>query len=337
MTRRLVLAWALLCGGLLPGLAAAEGCDRGIGGTGVSSDRGIGGTGEKLAISGRVLAVGPDLCVNGIAVGLAPGAVVTRDVGAGAYVRPGEIVALVVDAAMRTGAVAVLHEVVGPVERIDAAGMVVAGQRVRGAGPGRFARGDWVGVSGLRDAAGAIHASRIDRAAAGKVLVSGTASAAGDGLMLGGLRLPGAPLALAGRRIVARGVYGGAELRAAEVRAAPVADAPAMLIEAMVLAADGTLSTGEGIRARLEPGVAVSAGEAAVLLSLRAGPDGGLVVTGVREPAGARPGPSGQGRAGRGADGPAQPREAPGGRGSGGPPEPGKEPGGGPEGHGPPR
>ncbi|WP_200845450.1 DUF5666 domain-containing protein, partial [Roseomonas sp. 18066] len=136
--------------------------------------------------------------------------------GSVADLRAGQVV--VVEAsgradALRAERLALRFEVSGPVERRDGAtGLQVAGQTVLFA-PGMrggqdWQPGDWVSVSGLRQADGSIAASRIDRRQPGRILVRGVAQREGAGLLrLGQLRFrrslvldvqPGLPVLLTG-------------------------------------------------------------------------------------------------------------------------------------------
>ena len=155
--------------------------DRGIGGTGGAAartaDRGIGGTGIIGVITGFA-----SVCVDGEEVALADHAAVEVD-GASASLadlRAGQVVSLRAtgrSGSLQTQAIAVMHLAIGPVAATSQGRMTVAGQLVltMEAGGAAIAAkpGEWVAVSGLRDPAGAIAATRIDPAPAGLVLLRG--------------------------------------------------------------------------------------------------------------------------------------------------------------------
>ncbi|ONG44958.1 hypothetical protein BKE38_27060, partial [Pseudoroseomonas deserti] len=195
---------------------AQQVAERGIGGTGISNeegDRGIGGTGIVGVITGFA-----SICVGGLEVEYAPTLAADLDgqPGSVADLRAGQVV--VVEAsgradALRAERLALRFEASGPVERRDGTtGLQVAGQRVIFAPGMRGGRdwqpGDWVAVSGLRQADGTIMASRLDRRAPGRILVRGIAQREGAGLLrLGQLRFrrsllldvqPGLPVVLTG-------------------------------------------------------------------------------------------------------------------------------------------
>ncbi len=302
-----VLAWAL-AGSVVsaqtpPACSArADGgpsvVDRGIGGTGALADRGIGGTGAPVSLvglRGRITGFG-SVCVNGVEVELPADVRVMLDgrpAGVG-ELRVGFVAAMATEAAADGGVltrmVSVGHEVIGPVEQTGAR-MVVAGQTVTvGAGTAvaeGIGRGDWLAVSGLRGPGGAIFASRIDRAPAGRVLVSGDAVRVGGGLRIGGLALQGAELALAGRRVVAEGVYGGAFMRVDRmltVNALSGAIAGHFVLEAMANRDGSVLRTGEGLTLPIAAGVAVElSDDQPVLLMLAVSRDGAVTVESARE------------------------------------------------------
>lgn len=167
--------------------------DRGIGGTGISTgseadrtaeiprlaDRGIGGTGIVGTITGFA-----SVCVNGLEVAYDPATPVAVDgvLSRAEDLRVGNIAVIEAGgtgAALGARSIAVRHEVSGPVEAVEEQGrrLWVAGQAVAvsaGVRGGATAKaGDWIAVSGLRDAKGTIAATRIDARAPGPVIVHG--------------------------------------------------------------------------------------------------------------------------------------------------------------------
>ena len=181
--------------GVSPGIAQGDEKDAGgIGGTGMTAeDRGIGGTG----IFGTITGFG-SILVNGLTVDFEPGVPIATNLGSGSSddLRVGQLVAI--EAEERSGRLAarsieIQHAVSGPVSRVDAARgeIEVLGQIVRrpaeatirddgDLGLSGLRPGDWVEVSGLRDAEGAIQASRIDaRPAGGLASLRGTVTETG--------------------------------------------------------------------------------------------------------------------------------------------------------------
>ncbi len=179
--------------------------DRGIGGTGgpasavETADRGIGGTGVVGVITGFA-----SICLGGREIGYAPGVPVVVDdrPGGAADLRAGQFAAVEAggpDAGLQARRVMVRHEVSGPIEAMEPEGLRVAGQRVvvRAATLGErdLPIGAWVAVSGFRDAAGVIQATRLDRRARGDVRVHGLLVHEGGRWRIGTLevRLPPGP------------------------------------------------------------------------------------------------------------------------------------------------
>ena len=204
----------------------------GIGGTGIDNG-GMGGTGIVGVITGFA-----SVCVNGVEVHFDRDTPVLTD-GERTTVRElaiGQIVAVRAQgegdevAAQR---IAVMHAAVGPVSSVDVqAGTLVAlGQQVRAVYPRELAGlkpGAWVQISGLRNAAGDLSATRI-AAIAPKAQVQLSGWAQSDGA--GGLRLQGARVDLgnlkdsgtaqAGDEVTVRGQWDGATLRAESLEVEP--------------------------------------------------------------------------------------------------------------------
>ncbi|KMO10084.1 hypothetical protein SQ03_31085, partial [Methylobacterium platani JCM 14648] len=234
--------------------------DQGIGGTGIrpgpdeEGDRGIGGTG----VVGTIRGFG-SIIVNDLRIAYPADVPVTID-GRPARVedlRVGQVVrtlAQPAESGLSTGAIAVIHEVVGPVQRVGADRLTVLGQSVATAGlPPEMPRptlGERVAVSGLRRPDGSIAASRIDPAGIAPDLVAGPVRRGpGGALRIGNLPLAGLDPALAGGRAVAEGRLDGA--RFAVAQAVPASDpfgirAQRLSIEAYVTREGGALRTGAG-------------------------------------------------------------------------------------------
>jgi hypothetical protein len=202
--------------------------ERGIGGTGMppfsaavpapaapalpAGQRGIGGTGAQPLGTGTKAATGntgivgeitgfASVCLNGVEVAYDPATVINIDGQAEppAALRAGQIAAVTAgpDTAERDGllaaVVSIRHEVAGPVSAVDANTLTVAGQTVTWRADTRGMRhimlGDWIAVSGFRNHAGVIVATRIDPQAPGAVTVHGTIVKKSGGYWIGELQL----------------------------------------------------------------------------------------------------------------------------------------------------
>ncbi|CAH2604140.1 conserved protein of unknown function [Rhodovastum atsumiense] len=309
--------------------------DRGIGGTGIDvADRGIGGTGivgvvgkdGTLAIAGRQIGTNAvaSVHVDGLPAGLDA-------------LRPGQVVAVAAQwqqDRLQARTLAVRHEVSGPVEEVAAEGdrIVVAGQTVRLEGADSAPRrGEWVAVSGLRDAEGVIRASRVDQRRPGEVSVSGLLEADGRGWRLGALAVRGAVLPPAGQRIRVTGRYVRGVLQVRSAGPDPLLDFPPaidrFLVEAYPRSEGGRLWLVPGLSVVMAPSFTLvpTGGPLVIALTLEA--DRGLVATGVQEmgggqsdagsPGAAPGGPGQHGSAGHGGMGNG-PGAAPGGAAPGG-------------------
>lgn len=324
--------------------------DQGIGGTGIrpgpdeEGDRGIGGTG----VVGTIRGFG-SIIVNDLRIAYPPDVPVTID-GRPARVadlRVGQVVRALAqpgEAGLSTGGIAVIHEVVGPVQRVAGDRLTVLGQAVATAGlPPEMPRprlGDRVAVSGLRRPDGSIAASRIDPAGSAPDLVAGPVRRGPAGsLRIGNLPLAGLDPALAGGRAVAQGSLSGS--RFAVTQAVPATEpfggeARRLSIEAYVTREGGALRTGAGY-AVIGRGGLVPAGGGLAILDGSAGRGGRLDLDRLRllpdptrreggRDAGGSPG--GPGRGGPGHGGPGGPQGGP----RGGPPDGSRGPHGGPGG-----
>ncbi|MCC6914704.1 MAG: hypothetical protein IT566_13465 [Rhodospirillaceae bacterium] len=149
--------------------------DRGLGGSGIGTeDRGLGGSGIRAGIIGVVTGFG-SLCVNGYEVELDEASVVTLEghPATEADIHLGQLVVIEADQSegkLRAASVDVRLAALGPVSTVSADGktLTVLGQTVRladmtaGAGE-KAAPGDWVAVSGLRDANAVIEGTSVVR------------------------------------------------------------------------------------------------------------------------------------------------------------------------------
>jgi hypothetical protein len=193
-----------------------EVAERGVGGTGPlqpPAPKPLPGTSDPTGVAAIITGFG-SVCLAGLEVGLAPDLAVSVDGAPAAEdsLRAGQRAALTArweDGRPVTGAIAVRHEVVGPIDALGADGrLTVAGQPVRVvAGDWRAAKlipGAWVAVSGLRAPDGVILASRIDPAAVGDVLLRGRLAGGPDGWRMGLLAIdpPAGPVAAAGAVVV---------------------------------------------------------------------------------------------------------------------------------------
>lgn len=213
INRLLTAALCILVGA---GLAAGEpDLGRGLGGTGLTEgDRGsgIGGTGHQpsgdgrgiggTGIVGTVRAFG-SIWVNGVEVHYwedQPLTIYDRP-GTPKDLRVGQVVAM--EARVQAGrlvadAIEVRHAVVGPIALLDRrAGILHAlGQRIRMPQDdplnATLREGDWIAVSGIRDPAGVVVASHLDRPPEGlEAWVRGEVEGVdSSGLAIGGRRYP---------------------------------------------------------------------------------------------------------------------------------------------------
>ncbi|HEX3984433.1 MAG TPA: DUF5666 domain-containing protein [Acidisoma sp.] len=223
------------------------------------AERGIGGTGPLTApaapvakepkpttgIAAVITGFG-SVCLADREVSMSPDLTVSVDgsVGAAAELAAGQRALLV--ARWRhdhfdTKNIIIRHEIVGPVQRVDAGGyrLVVAGQAVTIA-PNAWveaplASGQWVAVSGLPDPEGGVLASRIDPAAAGAVLLRGRLLRDGARYAVGDLAVEGAGLAdLVGQPVTLRGSLAGDALLVAKAEPDSLVTDPAQLFGAAV-------------------------------------------------------------------------------------------------------
>lgn len=206
--------------------------ERGIGGTGAPAtqiaERGIGGTGIIGVVTGFA-----SICLAGHEVAL-PGDVpieiggVAADRGA---LRAGQVAAVEAVGpadALTARRVTVRYEVQGPVEIIAPDRLQVAGQTVL-LSPDTWLRtapalGQWVAVSGLRDATGSIAATRLDLVSTRTFIIHGVVQQAAGGYRIGMLPIVPGPgdLLVPGLPVSITGVYGDGVLR-------PVSIAPDLL------------------------------------------------------------------------------------------------------------
>lgn len=189
-----------------------EVAERGVGGTGPlqpPAPKPPPGTPDPTGVAAIITGFG-SVCLAGLEVGLAPDLAVSVDgrPAAATSLRAGQHAALTAlwqDGRPVTQAIAIRHEIVGPIEALGADGrLTVAGQPVRVvAGDWREATlvlGAWVAVSGLHAPDGVLLASRIDPAATGEVLLRGRLSGGPGRWRMGDLAidLPGDGPAVSG-------------------------------------------------------------------------------------------------------------------------------------------
>lgn len=239
----------LALGGIGGTSAPARG---GIGGTGSPAELalgGIGGTGqvalpiaagETGAVVGTITGFA-SICVNGLEVHYEDTTPVTANGARSSTdsLAVGQVVAIEATPSTRgleAKRVAIVHAVVGPVTRVDGNELEVMGQRVfREGAASALAVGDTVRVSGLRDADGAIVATRLDHAEAGEVEHS-VVGRVRDG-RIGRLRVEAAELP-EGVEVVVRGRFSEGRLEARQVERDPAreftARARAVSIEARI-------------------------------------------------------------------------------------------------------
>jgi hypothetical protein len=204
-------------------------------------DRGIGGTG----VVGTVTGFG-SIIANGLEVGLATADTITIDGRAGkpAALKLGHVARLVATpfpGGLTARAVAVTHEIIGPVGVIDMHADIakIAGQKVSlGAIDyrGRIRVGDFIAVNGLRRPDGIVVATLVETVPRGLVQVVGVPVRAEKGrIRLGGLTLEGgAAAALVGERALFRGRLAGGRLIVRTAAPAPTFADAARLAEVSI-------------------------------------------------------------------------------------------------------
>jgi Domain of unknown function (DUF5666) len=282
----------------------------GIGGTGIDPG-GIGGTGIVGVITGFA-----SICVNGLEVHFDDTTPVS-DAGEPVPARQlalGQLVAVQArgqGAELSASRIALIHTVVGPIGALDAVAgqMVVLGQTVVVQDRhdlDDLQPGDWVRVSGLRQARGVIAATRIDAIAAQpQAQLTGIVEGVqGDQATVGQARVriaagQGASGLVPGREITVAGRWDGLTLFAQRVLQEPtrqgIAGASRVVLEGFVHSAGGgQLDLGLGPLS-LAPGARLPGGGAAglavnqrVLVTGSVGPDQHISVDSVvlRESAG---------------------------------------------------
>lgn len=198
----------------------------GIGGTGLQADSGVGGTGIVGTITGFA-----SVCIGELEVHFGADTPVSMNGQPSSATRLaiGQVVAMEAGPTAKgltARSIAILHALEGPVTRADLAHGVleVMGQPVRlaaGVNASRIAAGNPVRVSGLRDARGIVHATRVEPApglteasAIGFLRRGGTIGS------LDGLEVAGAG-AGSGIELMVRGKWDGRRLQVRERRADP--------------------------------------------------------------------------------------------------------------------
>ena len=198
------------------------------------ADHGIGGTG----IFGTITGLGSVL-VNGLTVEFDQETVITNDgvLVAAAALAVGQVVSIEAgsrDGGLQARSIAITNAVSGPITAIAASGsqIEVLGQTVtvnsaslKTPAPINLSAGQWVTVSGLRNAQGTIVASRVSRrAAGGRISVRGPVTArTTNGFTIGRLSVfaPGVAHTIEqGRTALAVGALTSAGLRAAQIKVA---------------------------------------------------------------------------------------------------------------------
>ena len=291
--------------------------DRGIGGTGAPqggqatqrvADRGIGGTGiianaiAETAIVGVVTGFA-SICVDGLEVQYDSAATVDLD-GTSVPVsvlRAGQMVVIQAQgtpASPRAQALSVRRAVVGRVDAIDPRSglLTIAGQPVSVSPDTRGSRhshvGDWIAVSGLRQADGTIIASRVDSAPATKFLVRGQVMRDGDIVRIGTRVVQGSVLAgvTSGQFVTASGHYTAGPLDVESVSADTLWFDPAsffgpsvnrIVLQAFVRVGDNIISF-NGLHVPLSPNLRGQADpEGMAVVSLDRMVDGSLIAVGL--------------------------------------------------------
>lgn len=292
--------------------------DRGLGGTGVApidpqetlgQDRGIGGTG----VVGTIRRFG-SIVVNDLRVTFPPRVPVSidgrpatlRDLRVGHVVR---VLARPRGGGLRTRAIVVHSEVVGPLQASAAGTLTVLGQRILlgedvALPPHRL--GDVLAVSGLRRPDGAVVASLVERRERGPSRLRGPVVAGPDGgFAVGGTRVANLSPALLGREVRLVGRLAGGAFRATSVAVeprVPFATADRLSLEAYVARGPEGLRLGSGLDVAADE-VALDAldpqGAVRAVVVARPGPAGRLDVESLRVEHDSRGSGRGSGEPGR--------------------------------------
>lgn len=255
--------------------------DRGIGGTGAPGkaqvvDRGIGGTGIIGVVTGFA-----SICVDGVEVRFDRTVQVSINgtAATAAQLRVGQMVVITAsrpmtlpDSGAHARSVSVRYEVSGPIEAVNPrSGIVtVAGQRVVVLPTtwvaGRFGMGNWIAVSGLRQADGTIIASRLDPARTGTLAVRGQISREGDTSRIGSLVLHEPALATVkpGTFVLVAGRYRNGAVEVTSINADVLSEDPSryfgistdqMIVQAFVRVEHGMVLLNNGLKFRAGSGV----------------------------------------------------------------------------------
>lgn len=296
--RRTVLRLLAGLSGLLPGSAHPQDAprDQGIGGTGAwpaptpvepplgDGDRGIGGTG----VIGTIRRFG-SIVVNDLRIAY-PADVAVRidgDPATASALRIGHVVHVVARSGqngLATRRIDVTSEVVGPVESAAPGRLIVLGQRVMTTGlAGTWTPGTRVAVSGLRRPDGVIVASLIETRPSGPDRVAGPVRREGDGtLMIGNLRLMGAPALTPGTRTLVTGTAQAGALAVSNAAMAGVPFPPGLWtvsIEAYIGRAGTKLELGSGLAVAGAPDPSVpQTGSVRAIVQASVAQDGALTI-----------------------------------------------------------
>lgn len=282
------------------GRAAAVVADRGIGGTGKPqlADRGIGGTGIVGVITGFA-----SICVNGLEVHFDNAASVDIDgiPASAAALRAGQVVAVLASGPASepvARSISVRREVVGRIEAIglESGTLTVAGQAVAVTpgtwGAGHVQLGDWVSVSGLHGASGALVATRLDAAPGGTFTAHGKVVADASGVHIGGLVLTGtaAQALKTGQYVTVSGHSASGQNTVTTVKLDALAANPGdyfgagvshMVLEGFVRVASGAVWL-DGRKISAAAGVAAGSKTGLGVVSLDRKPDGTFTAVGLR-------------------------------------------------------
>lgn len=270
--------------------AAQRGGDNGIGGTGYAPptderDNGLGGTG----VVGTIRRFG-SIYVNDARIAYPRNARVTID-GRPARaneLRIGHVVTLIASGpenALATRAIAVTHEVIGPVESVSGGRAKILGQDVILPKGAKTKPGQTVAVSGLRMSDRTIVASLIEKAPAGRALVTGLVERDARGqLIVGGLAVDGVDAESVGQRMRLTGALqdGVFATRDVDVIAVAPAGAKKLLLEAYARSNGADVTTPDGFSAVIAKGAEMLNGAARVVLSADRDDDGGWTVRAAR-------------------------------------------------------
>lgn len=280
----------------------ASGQNRGVGGTGMPAAPAK-SAGSTTGIVGEITGFA-SICVNGVEVGYDPAVAIEIDGAAASTtaLRAGQIVVITASPPtnhqddLLADQVSVRHEVSGPVSEVSASAFTIAGQEVAynndTRGTHDIQPGEWITVSGLRNASGTILATRIDPWRPNSVTVHGTLNMAQGQFWIGSLKLKlplPTPVLQPGSAVTVSGTLKGGALIVTSITPDLLFSDPTayfgasttqFLVESYVWSYGDTFRLSGGAAIALAPALAPPDQSRPAILSLEPAPGGGLRAVG---------------------------------------------------------